>query len=261
MKAYPTAELVWHDLQWCVRRTPRVVLEAMKKHGDKIFVAGGFIRSCIAQELINDIDLFVSSKDFGAALALELAGGEQKKVHESDNAFTIRGHGTTIQIIHRWLFDRPETCIQSFDFTIACAAIWWEQEMVPADLEIGGPMTDVGRWCSICDGRFYADLAGKRLIYRQPIRNEDAGGSLLRVLKFYQRGYRIPLDSMSEVIARLMSGVKGMDKWDEVDGGMDQYRLAKVLCGLLREVDPNIDPTHIAHLPSEEDDEPVEVAP
>jgi hypothetical protein len=47
-----------------------------------------------------------------------------------------------------------------------------------------------------------------------------------------------------------MGGVR----MSEVNG---EEQLAKVLTGLLREVDPNVDPTHEAHLPSmkEEDGE------
>ena len=104
------------------------------------------------------------------------------------------------------------------------------------------------------DPRFYEDLAAKRLRYTSPQRNEDAGGSMLRVLKFYQRGYRIPLNCLGAVVSRL---VKGID-FDAVSGGTEATRekqIAKVISGLLREVDPNVDPEHIAHLPSIEDDD------
>ena len=101
------------------------------------------------------------------------------------------------------------------------------------------------------DDRFYADLAAKRLIYRSPLRNEDAGGSLLRVLKFYQRGYRIPLNSLGAVIARLVNAVDE-EKIGAFAGNHEQ-KLAKVLTALLHEVDPAIDPEHIAHLPSDEE--------
>ena len=49
-----------------------------------------------------------------------------------------------------------------------------------------------GEYVGLCNIRFYPDLAARRLVYTSPLRNEDAGGSILRVLKFYQRGYRIP---------------------------------------------------------------------
>ena len=74
---------------------------------------------------------------------------------------------------------------------------------------------------------------------------------MLRVLKFYQRGYRIPLDSLGAVIARLCQAVN----WGKIEThGNTEAQLGKVLTGLLREVDPNIDPLHESHLPSTEED-------
>lgn len=218
-------ELDRHDLQWCLRRAPKQVLELMKKHGPKIVVAGGYIRSCIANEKINDIDLFCQTKESAAQFAKELANGG--KVHETDNAFTVSTkRRISVQFIHRWTFDTPAACIDSFDFTIACGCFWFD-----------------GSWQSLTDDHFYPDLSAKRLVYRAPKRNEDAGGSMLRVLKFYQRGYRIPLDSLGAVIARLNSGVDTNKIRNESD-------YARIVTALLVEVDPAIDPTHIAHLPS-----------
>lgn len=213
---------------------PKSVVSLMKEEGPRLFVAGGFVRSCVANESIRDIDLFCSTKDGAKICAQKI--NTRRKIHETDNAFTIRAvRGTMVQFIHRWLFDAPAQCLESFDFTIACGAFWYDNG-----------------WQSLCDDRFYPDLASKRLIYRSPRRNEDAGGSLLRVLKFYQRGYRIPLDSLGAVIARLLSGVD-QDKVRAVaasDGNSIEQQTARILTGLLREVDPDIDPTHVAHLPS-----------
>ena len=79
----------------------------------------------------------------------------------------------------------------------------------------------------------------------QPQRNEDAGGSMLRVLKYYQKGYRIPLDSLGMVIARL---TKAFDA-SKIDL-KNEFETSKIITGLLRQVDPNVDPTREAHLPS-----------
>lgn len=218
-------ELLKEDLDWCVRRLPKAVMVALKKNKNKVFVSGGFIRSCISNEEINDVDLFVNSKDEANKLANKLnVEPDRYKIHETDNAFTVLGHLHTIQIIHKWTFDCPESCIDSFDFTIAKSAIWSDGE----------------NWRSICDKRYYIDLAAKRLHYTCPERIEEAGGSLLRVLKFYQRGYRIPLESMGKVIARLVGGVGEIDC-------LDEDRLGNVLSSLLREVDPEIDPNHLLH--------------
>lgn len=235
-------ELAWHDLAWCLRRAPRKVLEAVKESPGKVIIAGGFIRSCIANEEVNDIDLFASDADAALALANRLAPEQDRAknakgllpgVHSTDNAYTITSLRPVAQVIHRWTFETPQQCVESFDFTIARAAIWYSDG-----------------WKTLVAPSFYADLAAKRLIYCSPKRIEELGGSMLRVLKFYQRGYRIPLDSLSAVIARLCSDL------DQNKLKMsDEFQVSKILCGLLREVDPNIDPNHISHLPSQQEQE------
>ena len=56
---------------------------------------------------------------------------------------------------------------------------------------------------------------------------------------------------MAAVVARLLNDVRA---WKVLEGREPdrEAQLAKVLTGLLREVDPNIDPSHIAHLPAED---------
>jgi PHP family Zn ribbon phosphoesterase len=67
---------------------------------------------------------------------------------------------------------------------------------------------------------------------------------MLRVLKYYKKDYRIPIDSLGEVIARLVKDI-------DFDSRPSESELALVITGLLREVDPAIDPSHVAHLPAE----------
>lgn len=221
-------ELAWHDLAWALQRTPKPVLEVMKATGPTVFVAGGFLRSVIAQEPINDVDMFAGSKTAAEALVFRLHDEKSgRAVHETPNAFTLTEFKPTVQIIHCWNFETPQGCCDSFDFTIAKAAFWWD-----------------GEWKSHVDDDFYRDLAGKRLIYTSPVRDEEPGGSMLRVLKFYQRGYRIPLDSLSAVITRLCRGVKDI-------GSQSEQQMTKAITGLLLEVDPSVDPKHISHLPSQ----------
>ena len=257
-------ELSWQDFQWCLRRTPRRVLELLQEKPGAVFAGGGFVRAVIANESANDIDMFTTDKDSALSSArflLSLKENEKpgRKIHESDNAFTVKGLRLPVQIIHRWVYTSPEQLMASFDFTIAMAGFWWEK--TGDDIEIRRSMNDepdevtnkkVGKWHSICDDHFYEDLAAKRLRYMSPQRNEDAGGSMLRVLKFYQRGYRIPLDSMGAVIARLVQALDLGAISQMVGQDREQYT-TKILTGLLREVDPNIDPEHIAHLPSMEE--------
>lgn len=222
-----------NDLNWIIHRTPKAVVDLLQAN-PKVFMAGGFIRSVITNEPVNDIDLFTNSKEASQAAANGLTD-RLGPVHETDNAYSVKPrNGPMVQFIHRWVFETPEKCLDSFDFTIACAAIWHD-----------------GHWKSLCDANFYADLAAKRLVYSSPIRNEDAGGSMLRVLKFYQRGYRIPLDSLGAVIARFVGELDedGVGTLMSREGKTREQATATVLTARLREVDPSLELAKQAHLP------------
>jgi hypothetical protein len=218
------------DVLWAVRRLPAPVRDLMKEAGAKMFLAGGYLRASVANEKASDIDLFCGNAVEAKAYAALLAQQVKQKAHETVNAVTVKTKPIPTQFIHRWTFLSPADALASFDFTIAQAALWYDANETA--------------WRSACSPRFYSDLAGKRLAYTCPTRQEEAGGSMLRVLKFYQRGYRIPLDSLGAVMARCARGV------EQVDRVIDEGPLATIITGLLREVDPAIDPDHLAHLPA-----------
>jgi len=248
-------KLTWHDLQFALLRCPKTLLNLMKepKYKDQIFVGGGFLRSIVSGDEINDIDIFTVSKDLAVELSLELTArklhgpptnptyqGRQHEIttkdldklsehiHTTENALTLTAFNPPLQIIHRWNFGSVGSVAESFDFTCCCAAFSYN------GIE----------WESYCDDRFYPDVAARRLIYRFPVRDEEPGGSMLRILKYYKKGYRVPLDSLGGVIARLMNKVS-------FDAVHNEGQLADVITGLLREVDPAIDASHVAHLPAE----------
>lgn len=232
------------DLHWALVRLPNKLKSIMldPEWLGNIFVGGGYLRAIVANETVNDVDVFVKSEKEAELLAYKLCE-DRKDIFKTDNAYTVKG-SLPIQIIHRWVFEKPEDVSNSFDFTVCCAVLYIQE--INKDVA-GKPKPN---WQSFCDDRFYIDLASKRLVYRKPVRNEDAGGSILRVLKYYQKGYRIPLDSLGAVIARL---VKALDP-NRIDIN-NEGDVGHVITGLLREVDPNIDPTHAAHLPTIKSDE------
>jgi hypothetical protein len=225
------------DLKFAINRLPLSLRKIMEDNEwvNRIFIGGGYLRSIVAGEKVNDIDVFCNSKADAELIAYKLCK-DKKDIYKTDNAYTVKDR-LTVQVIHRWLFEKPESVSDSFDFTICCAVIFYN-----------------GKWDSYCDERFYMDLASRRIVYRSPIRNEDAGGSMLRVLKYYQKGYRIPLDSLGGVISRLVRAI-------DVDRlrGYNEAELTRVLTGLLREVDPDIDPLHLSHLPSMVDEDVIEL--
>lgn len=213
------------DLNFILRRIPKDVRDLVKKA--QLFIAGGVIRSVIAGEKINDIDIFGQSKELLTLSAENIALYRAAKVHRTDNAITVvSGAGRIpLQFITKWLYlpADAERLLAEFDFTICQAVIWWEGN----------------GWTSAISDRFYQDLAARRLVYTYPDREEAAGGSLLRFRKFLGRGYNIQVDSLAGVISRLVSGIKeeAMPVDEHTPRGIEKAR-ARVMTGLLREVDP-----------------------
>ena len=236
-----TTQLTPADLLHCTRRLPPAVTSVLKEFHGRLFLAGGFIRAVISGEEVADIDLIAATPEVASEAAERLRVIQNlpsgppdgpRRMHTSGNAYTVSGLGRVpVQIIHRWTYSQVELALAEFDFTIACAGIYWD-----------GISPDAGHWTSAAHSDYSADLAAKRLVYQAPARAEDAGGSMLRVLKFVRRGYSIPLDSLGAVLARISRGVNP-GTWM----AQDEKGLAAVFTGLLREVDPLVDPDHIAH--------------
>lgn len=227
-------ELLPEDVRWCVRLLGSEVAEAVQENA--LIVAGGFIRAAIAREEPNDIDVFPCGEFQLSSLIDKIcghlhAGAEHRKSPiRTNNAITFTCNRIPVQVVHRWRFDNPISCIESFDYTIARAAIWWDKGNVNAS---------GSGWKSVCDARFYQDLAAKRLVYAMPTRDEEAGGSMLRLMKFYQRGYRAPLDTITDVAMRWLKGVKLP---------LDDPEFRRIATALLIAVDPAADPTRDGHL-------------
>lgn len=227
------------DLRFIVSRIPRDVRELMEKWD--LSLGGGFIRELVSGGEVKDIDLFGSNKATLQAALKELqiqrqaTKGDRCRIHQSDNADTLFTHGKMpVQVIHRWTYDAHAKVAGSFDFTV-CSAVLWRNASSGSE------------WTSCIHMDFYRDLAAKRLVYTHPERNEDAGGSLLRVIKFVKRGYNIQMPSLGGVIARLT-----MDARFDSTIMNDESGRTKVLTGLLREVDPLIAVDGIEPLGDEE---------
>lgn len=193
-------ELNPQDLKYIVRKIPNDLLYQMQKNVGKYFIAGGFIRSIIAHEKINDIDLFANNKESAKSLA-EILQPDMTKVYISDNAYSFNLDGKNVQIIHKWSFTSAEDIIKHFDFTIAKAVIW------PEDLN--GKDKHRYKWRSLCCDSYYEDLATKRLIYTNP-ENPEAGASLLRLLKFKTRGYNPTLETIARIITNMPQSYEGI---------------------------------------------------
>lgn len=227
-------ELTSTDLRFVVSRIPKDVREIMKNN--QIFLAGGFIRAVIAGEAPSDLDLLGPDKMLLENLALTLSQSRQGRVYKTDNAITVLSPPRKpVQFVHRWLYSDAEKLISEFDFTVVQVAVYWEDD----------------QWRSVCSPRFYPDLAARRLTYTHPQRHEDAGGSMLRVIKYVKRGYNIQAPSLAGVVSRLVAGVNLKKEFDgsraivskafkdgEMGEVVSEHYSRKFLCALLREVDP-----------------------
>ncbi len=207
------------DLRFVVSRIPKDIRTTLMNR--PVTLAGGFIRGTIAGEKISDVDLFVSDKQVAESCAMELALARKGRMHRTDNALTVLSSPRyPVQFITRWLFNSAEEVSASFDFTVCQAAIWFEDK----------------RWRSVCSPEFYPDLAARRLVYTMPKRNEDAGGSMLRVLKYVKRGYSIQAESLAGVVTRMARGVD-LAKLSDL-AQCDEREVARMFSNILREVDP-----------------------
>lgn len=193
-----------NDLQLIIKRLPKQV-RLLLEHNQNLTLAGGFIRSIISHEYVADIDIFSNNYNTASETANEFANDLNVKSYATTNAFTVNCKGKLVQFIHRWVFNEPDDILKHFDFTIAKAAVWYNQLNKT--------------WDSLCHDSYYQDLASKRLIYTYPA-DPEAGASLLRILKYRAKGYSPTLETLAAVVAL-------STRTDE-----------KFILGELREVDP-----------------------
>lgn len=234
-------ELAKHHMRFVAQRLPRDLRDLLRIHAGKLFVGGGFIRACVAGEIPNDIDVFGNDPEWLLSVASGLSAQRPgSRIHQSSNAITlITPDRMPVQFITRWTFQDARSLVNSFDFTVCQAAVYRNGR------------SDNSKWLSVISPRFYQDLAGKNIVYTSPERNEDAGGSLLRVIKYIQRGYHIQVGSLGAVLARIHMSARDVSSGGELD-------IAEVYTVLLREVDPLL---IIDGFEFVDDHEPVEGAP
>lgn len=223
-----------NDLKRFVIYLPREVRELCARHG--LMLGGGALRSRIEGDRVNDYDLFGPSKEVLEKAAEELRrkwnveGMKAKKI-ETGNAITILHpyqKRPPVQFITRWLYQGDsalQDLVDSFDFT--CCRI-----------AVRCTMKDKNQvWEGAVGERFWEDLAARRLVYTRPVRDEAAGGSLLRMRKFLSRGYSISAHQMAEVMTRVVVAAQAKGLADGV-GMEEETEWRTGITAQLNEVDP-----------------------
>lgn len=204
------------DLHLVVTRLPKDIRDVCKNKG--VVVGGGFIRETISGGIVEDIDLFGSDKEELGSIAEKLFIARAGKKFVTDNAITLLTLGRLpVQFITRWTFSDLKSCVESFDYTVCQAGLFFNR--------------DVEKWESCINDSFYSDLAAKRLVYTFPQRDEEAGGSIMRAVKFLRRGYNIQPQSLAGAMSRVVAELR-----EETFG--DEKQIVKIFEGLLLEVDP-----------------------
>lgn len=218
-------ELERFDLRHVVERLPRDIRNLLSVHPRRLYVAGGFVRAIVAGEQPADIGIFGHDIDLLRVAAKRLVEDRPgSRIHESKNAITVLSPDRMpVQFILRWTFETAAELVASFDFSVCQAAVW----------RSGRQSNDA--WFSEIGDRFYVDLAARRLHYTAPARIEEAGGSLLRAIKYVKRGYTIQVGDLGAVVARAITHpeVHGAIKSGTPEGAVGCY-----IADVLREVDP-----------------------
>jgi hypothetical protein len=207
------------DLRNVVLHLPKDVRKILTSRAGKVFVGGGFIRAVVGQEKISDIDMFGGDLVELAMVAQKLTSdrGTSCRSHKTKNAITIL---TENRLPVQFINSNATDLVKSFDFTVCQAVIYYEN----------------GEFHSVTNEHFYADLAAKRLRYTFPQREEEAGGSMLRAVKYVKRGYSISPESLGGVMARVTKSIIDHDNFS-VHYSTEQ-QIAKLTQAKLREVDP-----------------------
>lgn len=180
------------DVSSCAFLLPPDLMRCLIKWPNRLVVAGGFVRDVVAHERPKDIDVFIAGKD----LACEVSDWFKSECGldsvRTMNTITVKTMGCPTQLAWRWKFSTPAELVEGFDFTACQAGIWWDGDQMR----------------STAAPSFYKDLEQKKLVYAALGRDDDRASALLRVLKFYQRGYKITLPSLSRVLVQFASEPK-----------------------------------------------------
>lgn len=148
---------------------------------DKVWIAGGAVRSSLLGEKYSDIDVFGQTKEDLNAFVETLNG--YKLVYNSENLRTYKKGNDKVQVIFRE-YKSIKECLNSFDYTICQFA-----------------MNNDGLYC-MPDSLIH--LFRKRLVVNQ-INLDYAADSLRRMQKYIKRGFTI----CDGGIAQIMEAVRG----------------------------------------------------
>lgn len=185
-----------------VRCLPPEVKEILMEFGSRLIVAGGFCRDVMTGREAKDIDIFGVDKntvnDAIESFTWHDATRGRKQTANSvtfEEYFPLDG-SYPVQFITRTYYTHHQDLIESFDFSVCQIGVYWSLD----------------HWEGICTDLFWRDIFSETATYTDPTRDEDPGGSLLRMFRFARRGYKITENDIANVTGRFVSTMTGEPK-------------------------------------------------
>jgi hypothetical protein len=189
------------DLMKAVRHLPEKIARFLKEFHTETILAGGYLRSIITNEEVNDYDIFCSVDKLQIKDNIYQSYGTWYSIKESANSWLCNDPSLApkpVQFIHRWTFTDAKSLLRYFDFTIAKAAVWY----------------DGTNWQGVVDKRFYQDLAAKRLVYESGLPGNEGASHITRVFKFIARGYTIENNDLANVLTWIINSTTSLGEID-----------------------------------------------
>lgn len=187
------SKLLPKDLDACVKALPDSIKRTLQSHPGKLIVAGGFIRSIVRGEPINDIDIF--GIDYPGMGSLAISLDTLNSYFYTPNAKSIKvikdngPHPATemkVQFITKYEETSAVATLQNFDFTHSMAAFWFEND----------------QWTSVCHNNFYNDVCNS-LINFNPEYVGDRVILMKRFLKFSTKGWQYCIKDFAAILAEV----------------------------------------------------------
>jgi len=188
------------QLENCVKRFGKLILDELKDMEIKTWVAGGAVRDYFQSiEIKSDIDLyFQNQKDFDKCKTY-LIKTEGKIYFENEKVIKIERNKLKLDLV-KTFFASPGFCIGEFDFTVCCAAVDFERVYY--------------------NNTFFIDLAKKQLMINKlnyPI------STLWRLQKYNWKGFKICKGELTKIVEAIQNTPK-INELIPVDNMFDEFQ-------------------------------------
>lgn len=184
-----------------VKHLPDELHNLLVEYGSGLMIGGGYCRDIITGATPKDIDIFATSEKVFRDATESLDWKDLYVTRRTANAQTFTAEDRIeIQFITRVYYEDHEDAIQSFDFSVCQVAVYFDRCFE--------------EWVGICTPEFMEDLPNFRMRYMAPERDEDPGASVLRMMKFVARGWKISEADIARVVGRFVSRLSDPDAYN-----------------------------------------------